>query len=77
MISVLVGKVDAESALRAEGVHRVAPSFRLVAVATPPSKSGKNAWLVDEIAAMFHFHVLKIAQDQSWRGTCLLFLFFY
>lgn len=44
----------------------VSPAFRLIALALPPSRSGKNAWLVDEIVAMFHFHTLPHAKEHVW-----------
>lgn len=61
------GPIDeAKTALEKAGIFCVSPAFRLIALALPPSRSGKNAWLVDEIVAMFHFHTLPTTREQVW-----------
>lgn len=43
-------------ALKVVPIH---PNFRVVALATPPTKIGRGQWLSSEICAMFHFHLLR------------------
>jgi MoxR-like ATPase len=49
---------EAKAALRARGVRRVHPSFRVLALGTPPEQGGasKADWLSAETLGMFAFH---------------------
>jgi hypothetical protein len=42
--------------LTVDKILPVHPSFRIIALATPPNM--KNQWLTSEVISMFHFHVM-------------------
>merc|ERR1712188_256021 len=47
-----------EAELTSRGIFMVHPSFRIVALATPPTKSAP--WLTNEMLNLFHFFSLEM-----------------
>jgi MoxR-like ATPase len=57
-----------------KSIFPVHPSFRIIALAEPPSRGSEHRWLTSEIATMFHFHIISgLSSNQKFHILTQLF----
>jgi len=67
---LLAGGLSQEELL-ARRISMVHPSFRVIAVAEPPSRGGKEQWLTTESCSLFHFHEVPPLPVGELQELCL------